>query len=139
VTVQQCHTLEALMGGPLAMKRLADEVALHQSTLTRVVEKLEEKKLVTRCRPPHNQRVVKVELTDAGKDLYIQLDGASNHMIGQILALVPAHERTSVVRGLELLCELLEPQNAAVQELITGCRCNDAVVPPTGEESEVGR
>ena len=58
VTVQQCHTLEALTDGPLPMNRLADEVALHQSTLTRVVEKLEAKGLVVRERPAENQRVV---------------------------------------------------------------------------------
>ena len=62
VTVQQCHTLEALNDGSMTMNKLADEVALHQSTLTRVVEKLEEKKLVVRKRPQDNQRVVEVTL-----------------------------------------------------------------------------
>ena len=41
ITVQQSYTLEALMGGPKSMKALAAEAAFHQSTMTRIVEKLE--------------------------------------------------------------------------------------------------
>jgi DNA-binding MarR family transcriptional regulator len=67
VTVQQCYTLEALMDGPKSMKSLAAEVALHQSTLTRVVEKLEKQNLVQRRRLAHNQRSVEVQITEAGK------------------------------------------------------------------------
>jgi DNA-binding MarR family transcriptional regulator len=48
VTVQQCYTLEALRDGPKSMSALAAEVALHQSTLTRIVEKLEKQNLLSR-------------------------------------------------------------------------------------------
>lgn len=122
------------MNGPLPMKKLADEVALHQSTLTRVVEKLEEKGLVSRVRPADNQRVVNVCLTDSGRDLFIQIDAASNHMIEQIITLVDPIERAGAVRGLEVLCDLLDPQNAKVQQIITGCCCRDIAA---GTPSEV--
>jgi DNA-binding MarR family transcriptional regulator len=125
VTVQQCHTLEALTSGPLPMNKLADEVALHQSTLTRVVEKLEEKGLVARARPANNQRVVQVSLTDSGRDLFTQIDATSNQMIAQIIALVDPIERPGAVRGLEVLCDLLDPQNVKVQQIIAGCCCGD--------------
>ena len=125
VTVQQCHTLEALTNGPLPMKRLADEVALHHSTLTRVVEKLEEKGLVARARPPSNQRVVIISLTDGGRALFAQIDAASNQMIARIIALIDPAERNSAVRGLEVLCDLLNPQNATAQQIIGGCCCGE--------------
>ena len=116
-TVQQCHTLEALSKGPLPMNRLADEVAVHQSTLTRVVEKLEVKDLVTRTRPANNQRTVEVALTEEGKTLFTQIDAASTQMIGNMLTLVAAEERAGAVRGLEILCDLLDPENAMVQQM----------------------
>ncbi len=127
VTVQQCHTLEALTNEPLPMHKLADEVALHQSTLTRVVEKLEQKGFVARVRPADNQRVVNVCITDSGKTLFAQIDAASNEMIAKIIALVDPLEREGAVRGLEILCDLLDPQNFRAQQIITGCCCADTV------------
>jgi len=125
VTVQQCHTLEALTEGPMPMNKLADEVALHQSTLTRVVEKLEEKALVKRSRPVDNQRTVEVALTKGGETLYAQIEHSSTRMIGNMLSLVAAEERGGAVRGLEVLCDLLDPENEMVQQIIEGCCCSD--------------
>ncbi len=125
VTVQQCHTLEALMHGPLAMKDLADEMALHQSTLTRVVDRLEAKEFVSRRRRSDNQRVVDVAVTETGRALYQQLDAASTATVGRVLALVAHDEQEAAIKGLEVLCGLLDPQNSDVQALISGSCCND--------------
>jgi DNA-binding MarR family transcriptional regulator len=123
VTVQQCYTLEALMDGPRSMKSLAAEVALHQSTLTRVVEKLEKQDLVHRRRPAENQRRVEVQITDAGKQIYRLLDDASSQMISDLLDHLPKKRQVAVVDAMEELAELLNPGNEAFQKLLQGCRC----------------
>lgn len=123
VTVQQCYTLEALLDGPLAMKDLAGEVALHQSTLTRVVDKLEKQNLVQRTRKLDNQRSVEVRLTGAGKQTYVFLDAAGSQMISDLLDLVPEERRVAIVDAMEELANLLNPNNEAFQELLQGCRC----------------
>ncbi|MBT8332240.1 MAG: MarR family transcriptional regulator [Deltaproteobacteria bacterium] len=123
VTVQQCYTLEVLIDGPLLMKDLAAEVALHQSTLTRVVEKLEKQNLVQRTRKSDNQRSVEVCLTDAGKQTYAYLDGAGSQMISDLLDLIPAERRDAIVDAMEEVAHLLNPNNAAFLELLQGCRC----------------
>jgi DNA-binding MarR family transcriptional regulator len=124
VTVQQCYTLEALMTGPKSMKNLAAEVALHQSTLTRVVEKLERQNLVHRKRNPNNQRSVEVQITEAGKQTYLFLEKVSTQMISDLLELIPSDRQVSVVEAIEELANLLDPDNAAFQKLLQGCRCN---------------
>ena len=101
VTVQQCYTLEALIDGPLSMKELAAEVALHQSTLTRVVEKLEKQNLVQRKRKSNNQRSVEVRLTDDGKQTYLFLDAAGSQMISDLLDLIPKERRVAIVDAME--------------------------------------
>jgi len=123
VTVQQCYTLEALMNGPLSMKELAAEVALHQSTLTRVVEKLEKQNLVQRTRKSDNQRTVEVDLTDAGKQTYLFLDAAGSQMISDLLDLIPGERRVAIVDAMEEMANLLNPNNEAFQRLLQGCRC----------------
>jgi DNA-binding MarR family transcriptional regulator len=123
VTVQQCYTLEALAEGPLSMKELAAEVALHQSTLTRVVEKLEKQNLVQRTRKSDNQRSVEVRLTDAGKQTYLFLDAAGSQMISDLLDLIPKERQEPIVDAMEEVANLLNPNNEAFQKLLQGCRC----------------
>ena len=123
VTVQQCYTLEALADGQLSMKDLAAEVALHQSTLTRVVEKLEKQNLVRRERPAHNQRRVEVQITDAGRQIFSFLDDARSQMISDLLDLIPTKRRGAVVDAMDELANLLNPSNEDFQKLLQGCRC----------------
>lgn len=123
VTVQQCYTLEALMDGPRSMKSLAVEVALHQSTLTRVVEKLERQSLVRRTRLASNLRSVEVEITEAGKQTYLMLDDASSQMIANLLDHIPRQRRLTIVAAMEALADLLNPNNEPFQNLLKGCRC----------------
>ncbi len=124
ITVQQCYTLEALMDGPKSMNVLAAEVALHQSTLTRIVEKLEAQDLVGRMRKPGNQRSVEVLITEAGKQMYLHLDKTCSQMISGLLDLIPVDRQATVVETMEVLAGLLDPQNEAFQELLKGC-CSD--------------
>ena len=121
ITVQQCYTLEALMEAPKSMKILAAEVAIHQSTLTRIVEKLERQDLALRTRKPGNQRSVEVQITEAGKQMYLQLDTACSRMISELLALIPEDRQVSVVESMEVLADLLNPQNEAFQALLKRC------------------
>jgi DNA-binding MarR family transcriptional regulator len=123
VTVQQCYTLEALADGPKTMNELAAEVALHQSTLTRVVEKLEKQNLVQRRRLAHNQRSVEVQITEAGKQTYTFLDKASSQMISDLLDHIPSERQVTIVEAMEEVAGLLNPGNRAFQKLLKGCRC----------------
>jgi DNA-binding MarR family transcriptional regulator len=124
VTVQQCYTLEALVDSPKTMNELAAEVALHQSTLTRVVEKLEKQNLVQRRRPAHNQRSVEVRITEEGKQTYEFLDAASSQMISNLLDHIPKDRQVAIVEAMEEVAELLNPGNEAFQKLLKECRCN---------------
>ena len=123
VTVQQCYTLEALIDGPKSMSALAAEVALHQSTLTRIVEKLEKQNLLSRRRKENNQRAVEVQITEAGKQVHALLETQSSQMISQLLDLIPQSRRVAVVESIEELANLLDPGNAAFRNLLQDCRC----------------
>ncbi len=121
VTVQQCYTLAALAAGPRAMKLLAADVGLHQSTLTRVVEKLERQGLVRRERTGGDQRTVVVDLTERGRAAHTALDADGRRLVGALLDGVSRSERDAVVRGLEALARILEPHEASFRALRGGC------------------
>ena len=123
VTVQQCYTLEALIDGPKSMSALAAEVALHQSTLTRIVDKLEKQNLLTRRRKENNQRTVEVQITEAGQQVHALLAAQSSQVISELLNLIPKNRRAAVVESMEELANLLDPGNEAFRNLLKDCRC----------------
>ena len=121
VTVQQCYTLAALTGGPRTMKSLAADVGLHQSTLTRVIEKLERQELVGRERDKADQRTVWVALTGVGRETHARLDEQSKLLVGSLLDGVPADEQQAVVLGIEVLARVLDPHGEAFRNLLSNC------------------
>lgn len=121
VTIQQCYTMEALCGGPLAMGRLATRLGMHQSTLTRVVAKLEKLGYVERERDPANQRKVEVRLTSEGSELYRRLDAECNRVVAGVLKLFPKKEREDLVATVSRLADVLDPDAPAFRSLLDGC------------------
>jgi DNA-binding MarR family transcriptional regulator len=121
ITVQQCYTLEALIDGPKSVNALAAEVALHQSTLSRIVEKLEKQDFVTRTRNPKNQRSVEVQITESGRAIYQVLDAQCTEMIAGLIDLIPVHQRDNVIQAMDQLAGLLDPENNAFMQLVNNC------------------
>ncbi|MHC4146121.1 MAG: MarR family winged helix-turn-helix transcriptional regulator [Planctomycetota bacterium] len=120
-TVQQWNCLEILLDGPKSMNALAAEVALHQSTVTRIVEKLEKQGLATRTRKAGNQRSVEVRITESGRGMYAWMDGQCSQMTSDLLDLLPGERQGSIVEAMEEFSKLLDPGNQAFQEVLTRC------------------
>ncbi|MFP3942101.1 MAG: MarR family transcriptional regulator, partial [Thermoanaerobaculia bacterium] len=70
LTTPQLATLRQLgRHGPLPAGRLARGISVSQATITGVVDRLEERALVTRSRDPRDRRRVVVDLTEAGRQV----------------------------------------------------------------------
>jgi DNA-binding MarR family transcriptional regulator len=123
VTMEQYNTLEALLEGPKSMKDLASEVGFHQSTMTRIVEKLNAQELVLRTRERSNQRHVDVEITEKGKKTCLSMRDGCSQMISWLLDAIPVKERASVVKSMESFTNLLSPDNSTFQEMYRACCC----------------
>ena len=120
-TVQQWNCLEALLDGPKSMNALAAEVALHQSTVTRIVEKLEKQAFASRTRKAGNQRSVEVRITESGRGVYMWMDGQCAQMTSDLLDLLPSKRQGSIVEAMEEFSKLLDPSNQAFQKILKRC------------------
>lgn len=70
VSVPQLVCLIALTEyGPLSPSRIARHIMVNSSTVTGIIDRLEQKGLVTRIRSSLDRRIIKVELTAAGHRL----------------------------------------------------------------------
>jgi len=128
ITVQQCYALESLMDGPKSMNALASDVAVHQSTLTRIVEKLEKQGFVVRTRKPDNQRMVEVQLTATGRLTYRQLYDGALQTITNLLDQVPEERQEDLVVAMETFLAVIDPEKRAFRELLQTC-CTVQVTP----------
>ncbi|MGH7776177.1 MAG: MarR family winged helix-turn-helix transcriptional regulator [Candidatus Dormibacterales bacterium] len=69
LTLTQLTVLRQLRGAPLTAGRLGQAVGLSPTSVTRLLDRLEERRLVSRRRGPEDRRCVEVHLEPAGLSL----------------------------------------------------------------------
>ncbi|MEV7133012.1 MarR family winged helix-turn-helix transcriptional regulator [Arthrobacter sp. NPDC093128] len=97
-------TLSRCPSGWLRLNELNDNVLLSQSSLSRLVERLEKRGLVERMPAPQDGRGVLLKLTDAGRDLQKQI---GREHVRDITALITPALTASEQRELLRLTEKL--------------------------------
>jgi len=101
ISVSQCYALEALGEyGMSTMQALARHLHLAISTVTRVVDSLVAKGLVTRQTNSHDRRVCQVTLTPDGTALLQRIQGELITREQDVLQRIPAASRDHVIQAL---------------------------------------
>ncbi len=103
LTAQQYNALRLLRAEhPEALPTLvlAERLVSRAPDITRLVDKLEERRLITRTRPPENRRSVLVAITEAGVALIDEIAGPLRACHAKQLGHVPA---TDLVKLIALL------------------------------------
>jgi DNA-binding MarR family transcriptional regulator len=104
VTLPQYRALVVLASrGPQRPTALADALAVHPSTITRLCDRLVAKHLVHRGESPANRREVSIRLTPAGGRLVDAVTTRRRDEIASIVADIPVGERAAMVRALHAL------------------------------------
>lgn len=98
VTVAQCHTMEALSQGALAMNELARRMRLSISTMTRTVDQLVDKGYAARYQDSFDRRVWYATLTERGKEKLIDMDNRIMEYEKSILSSIRSEDRDQVIR-----------------------------------------
>lgn len=115
LTSPQLQALAALTQGPqpkgITLKELSERMGLAQSTVSGIVERLEQKKLVNRLTDPTDRRRTRIAITERVQT-YMQQDEPLRRLGPLVLALQQAtsEERKTIVEGLTLLQRLLESE-----------------------------
>ena len=71
--------------GALPMNQLADALDVSQASTTGIVDRMEQRGLVTRERDPDDRRVTLVELTDRGRQAIERLGAERRDKLGKLL------------------------------------------------------
>lgn len=125
VTGPQLGCLLALREqGASTTTRLAATLFLSPSTVVGIVDRLEEKELVTRLRSRHDRRQVQIDLTEAGRLLLQATPPPLQDNLARALKELPELEQVSITLALEKMVDLMEARQIdAAPVLETGSLC----------------
>ncbi|MDY0267629.1 MarR family winged helix-turn-helix transcriptional regulator [Trichloromonas sp.] len=115
--------------GKLTAARLAKIVYLSPSTLVGILDRLEEKGLVSRSRSPRDRRQVLIEATPSGAALAADAPSLLQDTLRDSLAALSELERVSISLSLEKVVDLMEARNISAAPVLETGPLN----PPAGE------
>ncbi len=114
ISVPQLNCLVALYeNGPLSLSGIARQVLVKSSTVTGIIDRLEQKDLVRRTRTSPDRRIVVVELTEAGETLARDAPPPIQTQVMNGLSELPEAELIKISEGLKLLTGLMETEGSA--------------------------
>jgi DNA-binding MarR family transcriptional regulator len=94
--------------GALSLGKLSKYVLVQPSTVTGIIDRLEQKGLVRRVRNSQDRRVITIELTESGQQFTDEAPSAIPPSIVRGLRRLSAEDRRKIVKGLGTLVAFLE-------------------------------
>ena len=121
VTGAQLWAMAQIDAAPImTVGQLARDLAIHQSTASNIVAALQDAGLVTRARPRHDQRVVQLALTAAGRRVMRRAPRPLRGALQEALMSLPPARLTSLHRDLAAVLAHLEGSRAhAAKDLLS--------------------
>jgi DNA-binding MarR family transcriptional regulator len=98
LTPAQIQALGALSTGGLRMSELAARLEVAESTVTRMVDRLERAGFVQRTASEPDRRCVVAELTEAGRTVEGELETSRRRLLREILSTLGGEDRRELVR-----------------------------------------
>lgn len=109
VTITQCHAVvEIGRKGKISLVDLAGLLGLDKSTMSRTINNLVESDLVLRDLDTENRRYVIIQLTENGRNVFMNIEESMNGYYKSIFNSIPENKRNQVMESLQLLTNAVE-------------------------------
>ncbi|MCJ7615655.1 MAG: MarR family transcriptional regulator [Desulfobacterales bacterium] len=116
VSAPQLNCLISLYeNGPLPPSQIAKYIMVKSSTVTGIVDRLEQKGLVKRFRDSPDRRIITIELTDSGKNLAKNAPPPIQQKIIDGLKKLSKDELDQIIFSLTKLTDMLDVQDLDVE------------------------
>jgi len=112
LSTSQLLVMEILAAdGQLSIGRIAGRVGLAQATVTVIVDRLAERELVVRRRSDADRRLVVVNLTKQGSELFARAPTALQMTFVRNFTQLKGWEKTAILSSLQRLADLMEVED----------------------------
>lgn len=137
ITGPQLVCLRAVIDkGPMTTTAISREVHVSASTVVGILDRLEDKGLVTRERGRADRRIVFVDATDAGRQLAEDTPSPLQQKLAESLNALPELEQATITLSLERVVDLIESDSGVTPVVDVQSPMLD--VPVTGVAPESG-
>jgi MarR family transcriptional regulator, organic hydroperoxide resistance regulator len=106
-------------GAPMKVSELARRMYLHPATVVGILDRLEGRELVSRTRSKEDRRVVEVELTNLGKEIFEQSPEVAQGLLVKGLETLSGEKLLHLKEGLEQLVKILGAQEIPPKLLLS--------------------
>ncbi len=111
ISIPQLNCLLVLFEkGTLPPSQIARQIMVNSSTVTGIIDRLEQKKLVRRVRNTIDRRLIYIELTEAGETLAQHAPPPLQHKIMSGLSQLTPDQIAHIESGLGMLVQMLDVQ-----------------------------
>lgn len=118
LTVPQFTALRVLSNHPedLSMTELAEASLQVAATMTGIVDRLADRKLVERRQNPHDRRATRVRLTDQGRAVVAQIEYHQADRLSRIFQRFNPQERQELIRMMSTYLEIILEGSSPAQD-----------------------
>ncbi len=117
--------------GPESMSHLAEALDVSVASMTGIVDRMEKRGLVERRHAGNDRRVVLVYPTDAGRDIFREIDERRRIGLGKLLEQLSVEELESLLMGHEALRQARSAATAASLAEANRSDTEPAPLPPS--------
>ena len=101
ITAAQFKVLRIISGGDNTAGALCRHLSIHSAAMSRMLDRLERKALIVRTRDDHDQRQVRLSLTEKGRSVSTQLPTLACAAMNEFTAGITREELAQLERLLE--------------------------------------
>ncbi len=116
ITLTQVQVLRALRDGPQTLGRLGQSIGLSPTSVTRVVDRLERRGLVSRRRESDDRRLVRLHLEPTGERVMGEIRVIRGSEVHLAVEAMTSAERRQLTASLRRLVELARASSARSEE-----------------------
>lgn len=114
VTLAQCHALvEIGRSNTISLKELSSILGLNISTMSRTVETLVKKELVSRSSSKTDRRSIDIQLTDKGLSIFDNIENKMDSEFKNIFEEISPEDQSIALSGLNIIIEALTKRHSA--------------------------
>lgn len=111
VSLSQCHAIvEIGRKEEVALHELADILGLDKSTMSRTVQNLVHKEFVIRSTDPSNRRSVKITLSEAGLQVFREIEEGMQQYYSNIFSNLPLDKKSQVLESMDLILKAMQQE-----------------------------
>lgn len=111
LTGPQTLILKALQNGAMSGSELANRVSLSQGTVTDILNRLERRNLIKRCRDTRDRRRILIEVTDSGRLLLEKSPPLLQESFAERFSSLQDWEQTQLLSSLQRIAEMMDAEH----------------------------